>query len=40
VEILIGGVDVSTGQPVQGGPCCRFDLPSNEQIRDAVLSLR
>jgi hypothetical protein len=50
LEILVGdypsptlavkGVDVSTGRPVEGGSCCRFDLPSSEQIRDAVLSLR
>ena len=38
--LVIDGLDVLTGQPVQGGPCCRFDLPSSEQIRDAVLSLR
>ena len=39
-SLVIDGVDVSTGRPVPAGPCCRFDLPSSEQIRDAVLSLR
>jgi hypothetical protein len=38
--LVIDGLDVSTGRPVQGGPCCRIDLPSREQIRDAVQSLR
>jgi hypothetical protein len=38
--LVVDGVDVSTGRPVQGGPCCRLDLPSSEQICDAVLSLR
>jgi hypothetical protein len=38
--LVLDGVDVSTEQPVHGGPCCRLDLPSSEQIRDAVLSLR
>ncbi|HET8615824.1 MAG TPA: hypothetical protein VFL94_09890 [Actinomycetales bacterium] len=38
--LVLDGVDVLTGQPVHGGPCCRLDLPSSEQIRDAVLSLR
>lgn len=38
--LVVDGLDVSTGQPVQAATCCRFDLPSSEQIRDAVLSLR
>lgn len=46
VEIVVGdypsptlvmdGVDVATGRPVEGEPRCRMDLPSREQIRAAV----
>lgn len=38
--LVLDGMDVATGLPVRAGSCCRFDLPSSEQIRDAVLSLR
>lgn len=49
VEIVVGdfpsptlvmdGVDVATGRPVEGEPRCRMDLPSQEQIRAAVRAL-
>lgn len=38
--LVVDGLDVSTGQPVRSATCCRFDLPSSAQIREAVLSLR
>lgn len=34
--LLIGGIDVATGQPVSGQPRCRMDLPSRSQIRAAL----
>ncbi|MFC5731267.1 MULTISPECIES: alkylmercury lyase [Nocardioides] len=37
--LVIGGVDVATGRPVEGEPRCRMDLPSQEQIRAAVREL-
>jgi hypothetical protein len=38
--LVVDGVDVSTGLPVERGQRCRLGLPSSEQIREAVLSLR
>jgi len=38
--LVVDGLDVSTGQPPRSATCCRVDLPSSEQICDAVLSLR
>lgn len=50
VEILVGhypsptlvidGVDVATGRPVEGEPRCRMDLPSKGQIRAAAKAMR
>lgn len=34
--LLIDGVDVVTGAPVTGNPCCRVDLPTTEQILTAL----
>lgn len=49
VEIVVGdypsptlvmdGVDVATGRPVEGEPRCRMELPSTDQIRAAVRAL-
>jgi hypothetical protein len=34
--LVMDGLDVATGRPVEGEPRCRMDLPSQEQIRAAV----
>lgn len=37
--LLVDGMDVTTGAPVSGEPRCRLDLPTAEQIRDALAEL-
>lgn len=34
--LVVDGIDVATGMPVEGDPRCRMDLPSPQQIRAAV----
>lgn len=34
--LLVDGMDVTTGAPVSGQPRCRLDLPTSQQIRDAL----
>lgn len=38
--LVVGGVDVATGAPVEGAPRCRMDLPTRDQIRAALEALR
>jgi hypothetical protein len=38
--LVLDGMGASAGRPVESGSCCRLDLPSSDQIRAAVLSLR
>ncbi|MCC3318412.1 hypothetical protein [Nocardia africana] len=35
-SLLIDGIDVITGEPPQQTACCRFDLPTPEQITTAL----
>lgn len=37
--LLVDGMDVTTGAAVSGDPRCRLDLPTAEQIRDALARL-
>jgi hypothetical protein len=37
--LLVDGMDVTTGAPVSGEPRCRLDLPTSQQIRDALSAL-
>lgn len=37
--LLVNGMDVTTGAPVSGEPRCRLDLPTSQQIRDALGAL-
>lgn len=37
--LLVDGIDVTTGAPVSGEPRCRLDLPTAQQIRDALGAL-
>ena len=34
--VLIDGLDVTTGEPVAGAARCRLDLPTREQVLDAL----
>lgn len=34
--LVVDGLDVATGGPVEGEPRCRMDLPSVPQIRAAI----
>jgi hypothetical protein len=34
--LLIDGIDVVTGEPPRREPCCRFDLPTRDQILAAL----
>jgi hypothetical protein len=34
--LLVDGMDVTTGAPVSGEPRCRLDLPTAQQIHDAL----
>ncbi|HEX4225702.1 MAG TPA: alkylmercury lyase [Pseudonocardiaceae bacterium] len=34
--LLVGGIDVVTGAPPQHVACCRFDLPTRDQILTAL----
>lgn len=34
--LLVDGIDVTTGAPVSGEPRCRLDLPTSQQIREAL----
>ncbi len=34
--LLVGGTDVVTGRPVEGAARCRLDLPSRDQIVQAL----
>lgn len=34
--LLVGGMDVVTGAPPRREPCCRFDLPTPDQILTAL----
>lgn len=34
--LLVGGVDVVTGDTPAGEPCCRLDLPTRAQILAAI----
>jgi hypothetical protein len=34
-SVVVGGTDVS-GRSPSGGACCRFDLPTDEQLRRAM----
>ena len=34
--LVIGGIDVATGRPIEDRVCCRLDLPSREQILSAL----
>lgn len=34
--LLIAGLDITTGEPVDGAPRCRLDLPSRDQILTAL----
>lgn len=38
--LVVDGIDVATGAPVSGEPRCRLDLPTPEQIREALRALR
>lgn len=38
-SLVMDGIDVVTGRPVEGDPRCRMDHPSQEQIRAAVRKL-
>jgi hypothetical protein len=38
--LLIDGLDVATGEPLEGQPRCRLDLPTREQILLALTGLR
>jgi hypothetical protein len=38
--LLVDGLDVTTGAPVAGEPCCRLDLPSSQQVRAALCAVR
>jgi hypothetical protein len=31
-SLLVNGIDVATGAPPLNEPCCRFDLPTRDQI--------
>ncbi len=37
--LLVDGIDVATGAPVSGEARCRLDLPSPEQVREALSAL-
>ena len=37
--LLVDGIDVTTGAPVSGGPRCRLDLPTPDQVRQALSAL-
>lgn len=37
--LLVDGIDVATGKPPSGEPCCRLDLPTREKIRAAIAAL-
>lgn len=34
--LIIGGLDVATGRPVDDRTCCRLDLPSRDQVLVAL----
>jgi len=34
-SVVVGGSDV-TGRSLRGGACCRLDLPTDDQLRDAL----
>lgn len=34
--LVIGGLDVATGRPVDDSVCCRLDLPSRDQVLVAL----
>jgi hypothetical protein len=34
-SVVVGGSDV-TGRSLSGGACCRLDLPTDDQLRDAL----
>jgi hypothetical protein len=38
--LVINGIDVSTGTPPGDDVCCRFDLPTHDQIHTALTKLR
>jgi hypothetical protein len=35
--VLVNGVDV-TGRPIESGAACRLDLPTDEQLSDALIA--
>lgn len=37
--LLVDGLDVTTGAPVFGEPRCRLDLPTSQQIHEALSAL-
>lgn len=37
--LVVDGLDVTTGAPVSGEPRCRLDLPTPEQIHQALSQL-
>ena len=37
--LVVDGLDVTTGAPVSGEPRCRLDLPTLEQIHQALSQL-
>ena len=38
--VLVDGLDVVTGRQLTPGACCRLDLPTTDQIREALVSRR
>jgi hypothetical protein len=38
--LVIDGLDITTGEPPAGGPRCRLDPPTKEQVEAAIAALR